>query len=179
MLNSIFLALFTTFFLISTTFTGAFHHPSRFSLQSYKRQTSIIEARMSQWDSLKGVWIGDKAISDEILPSPLYLFGYGSLLWRPGDLLNDFKSYSCLCNGWQRIFAQRSSDHRGSTEFPGFVCTLVEASFLDSHISSNSYTDLNNKSEIECFGLVWMIPEDRVEATIKELDYRERGGYHR
>jgi ChaC-like protein len=87
---------------------------------------------MNQWDAENGVWLGDMATSDDVLPSPLYMFGYGSLLWRPGDLLCDFPSYSCVCAGWQRIFAQRSSDHRGSPEFPGFVATLVEASYLDS-----------------------------------------------
>jgi cation transport regulator ChaC len=34
-------------------------------------------------------------------------------------------------------------------------------------------------SEVKCSGLIWTIPDDRVKATIAELDYRERGGYHR
>jgi hypothetical protein len=178
LLKPTFSAVFTSFYLFLITFSVALHHiPSRFSLHSFHQETSNILQKMSEWDSENGVWLGDKATSDEKLPSPLYLFGYGSLLWRPGDLLSDYESYSCLCDGWQRLFAQRSSDHRGSVEFPGFVCTLVEESFLAG--SSDSFTNLQSMGKIECSGLVWKIPEDKVEATIKELDFRERGGYHR
>jgi cation transport protein ChaC len=179
LLKSILSAVFTSFCLFCTTFSVALHHHPlrRFSLHSFPRQASNIRQKMSEWDSENGVWIGDKAIfSEQKIPSPLYLFGYGSLLWRPGDL-SEYESYSCLCDGWQRLFAQRSSDHRGSVEFPGFVCTLVEESFLARN--SNSITSFQSKGKIECSGLVWKIPDDKVEATIKELDYRERGGYHR
>ena len=154
-------------------------------------ETSIVR-KMSQWDTENGVWIGDKATSEDILPSPLYLFGYGSLLWNPGDLLGNFPSYSCVCSGWQRLFAQRSCDHRGSPLFPGFVATLVEASYLDSRsqiitksVSSTIYSPFDNINEstisidVSCSGLVWFIPQNHVVATIAELDYRERGGYHR
>ena len=154
--------------------------------------TFSLARQMSQWDAENGVWIGNKATSDDTLPSPLYLFGYGSLLWNPGDLLGNFPSYSCVCSGWQRLFAQRSSDHRGSPIFPGFVATLVEASYLDSRtqtvrnsISSTVYSPVDNVNvsticvDVTCPGLVWHIPQDCVKATIAELDYRERGGYHR
>jgi hypothetical protein len=100
--------------------------PSQFKNHLPVSAANIISLKahdMNQWDAENGVWLGDMATSDDVLPSPLYMFGYGSLLWRPGDLLCDFPSYSCVCSGWQRIFAQRSSDHRGS---------LVEASYLDS-----------------------------------------------
>ena len=39
--------------------------------------------------------------------------------------------------------------------------------------------DTSSSSELICSGLVWHIPTDRVKETIAELDYRERGGYHR
>lgn len=147
--------------------------------------------RMSDWDAENGVWLGDRATSDNQFPSPLYLFGYGSLLWRPGELLGNFASSSCSCSGWQRLFAQRSSDHRGSTDFPGFVATLVEATYLKEKLQELSQINeafergIDEKADtigdikISCSGLVWLIPEDRIEGTIAELDYRERGGYHR
>jgi cation transport regulator ChaC len=146
---------------------------------------------MSDWDAENGVWLGDRATSDDQLPSPLYLFGYGSLLWRPGDLLGNFTSSSCSCDNWQRLFAQRSSDHRGSPEFPGFVATLVEATYLREKLQELSLTNEELKrgidqeaensfdNRVSCSGLVWLIPEDRIKGTISELDYRERGGYHR
>lgn len=35
-----------------------------------------------------------------------YVFGYGSLIWRPGDLLNEYPSFRCHSIGWNRLFAQ-------------------------------------------------------------------------
>jgi cation transport regulator ChaC len=56
------------------------------------------------WDAENGVWVGDKATgaSAEELPRPLYLFGYGSLIWRSGELLADMQSYHCKCYAWSR-----------------------------------------------------------------------------
>lgn len=126
--------------LIFTRFCAGLNRKPLLSTRQFKNSLPVSASNifllkahdMNKWDAENGVWLGDMATSDDVLPSPLYMFGYGSLLWRPGDLLCDFPSYSCVCSGWQRIFAQRSSDHRGSPEFPGFVATLVEASYLDS-----------------------------------------------
>jgi cation transport regulator ChaC len=122
------------------------------------------------WNAEEGVWEGGKPPSCEI-PNPLYIFGYGSLLWKPGDLMGQFSSFGCLLKGYQRIFAQRSTDHRGTPNFPGFVLTLIE----------NSYFNINNDKN-ELYGKVWLIPdigEIKTNELIDELDYRERGGYHR
>lgn len=122
------------------------------------------------WNAEEGVWEGNKPPSCEI-PKPLYIFGYGSLLWRPGDLMDQFLSFGCLLKGYQRIFAQRSCDHRGTPNFPGFVLTLIENSFF------NINNDIN-----ELYGKVWLIPdidEIKTKELIDELDFRERGGYHR
>ena len=150
---------------------------------------SMTSSAKEEWDSINGVWKGDKAISNDPLPSPLYLFGYGSLLWRPGDLLEDLPSYKSVSPGWQRLFAQRSYDHRGTSEFPGMVVTLIEAAYLlnDDHNKQDS-TSLTNETHLdtlvsneayECTGLCWIIPEERVQKTLEILDFRERGGYSR
>lgn len=182
--------------LLTNSTRGFLHCSSKLSRHS----SSHVFNGMSNWDSENGVWSGDMATSDDEIPSPLYLFGYGSLLWRPGYLLSDYPSYSCTCSGWKRLFAQRSSDHRGSPEFPGLVATLVQATFLDSvtRETGREITESLNESlegglngiincsrggkrmnTMKCAGLVWLIPDDRIEATIAELDFRERGGYHR
>ena len=184
---------FTSFILLTKLCRGIVTTktpPSLLKRLSFTRTkaTRGVERSMSNWDAENGVWLGDRATSDDQLPSPLYLFGYGSLLWRPGDLLGNFTSSSCSCSGWQRLFAQRSSDHRGSPEFPGFVATLVEAAYLKEKLSRTNEEfkreiveedNIIDDSEISCSGLVWLIPEDRIKGTIAELDYRERGGYHR
>ena len=148
-------------------------------------QQKMIPSTKGEWDSANGVWKGDKAISNDPLPSPLYLFGYGSLLWRPGDLLEDLPSYKSVSLGFQRLFAQRSYDHRGTSEFPGMVVTLIEAAYLLddtkqlSTTTDDTDTDTTVMEQYECTGLCWIIPEDRVQKTLEILDFRERGGYSR
>ena len=162
-----------------------------------------------EWDEEKGVWKGDSAPSLDhslsTLPDPLYLFGYGSLVWRPGDLLQQFPSFKCRCFGYKRLFAQRSTDHRGIPAFPGLVATLVHENHLIKvglldHLKDNlnieveepssttttttTTTTIPSTSEsvsnVSTIGVVYMI-EDRtqINALIKELDYREKGGYQR
>lgn len=55
---------------------------------------------------------------------PLWVFGYGSLVWKAGF---DFAASSggvCV-RGQRRAFHQGSTDHRGTPEAPGRVVTLV------------------------------------------------------
>lgn len=52
---------------------------------------------------------------------------------------------------------QGSTDHRGTPEFPGLVCTLVPGEF--------------------CWGLAYEIPDQDWPAIRAELDYREKDGY--
>ncbi|KAG5670689.1 hypothetical protein PVAND_000936 [Polypedilum vanderplanki] len=53
-----------------------------------------------------------------------YVFGYGSLVWRPG-----FSFTECITGyirGYKRRFWQGNTTHRGTYEKPGRVVTLVE-----------------------------------------------------
>lgn len=59
------------------------------------------------------------ALTDE----PLFVFGYGSLVWRPGVEHVDSR-VACL-HSFVRRFHQGSTDHRGTPSFPGRVVTLV------------------------------------------------------
>lgn len=54
----------------------------------------------------------------------LWIFGYGSLCWHPGFEYN--KSTTGYVRGFSRRFWQGNATHRGTTEKPGRVATLVE-----------------------------------------------------
>jgi cation transport protein ChaC len=66
-----------------------------------------------------------RRILAEIDPSgPLWVFGYGSLLWNPEFPVAE--QVPALLEGYHRAFCMRSVHHRGSAEHPGLVLALDE-----------------------------------------------------
>ncbi len=57
--------------------------------------------------------------------APLWVFGYGSLLWNPGFPVAETKV--ARLNGWHRSFCMSSIHHRGTVEKPGLVLALDAA----------------------------------------------------
>lgn len=88
---------------------------------------------------------------------PLHVFGYGSLIWRappfkglkhrPGYITGASQPLSALAlgcprahvamsrAGFARRFSQWSHDHRGTSERPGLVCSLVDGDVWSRHRS--------------------------------------------
>ncbi|KAF2077325.1 hypothetical protein CYY_001391 [Polysphondylium violaceum] len=96
----------------------------------------------------------------------VYLFGYGSLMWRPG--FSYTKKFNAYIKGWKRVFYQGSTDHRGTPEAPGRVVTLIKQP-----------EETKDTEEWITWGTVYAISDDEALATLKNLDYREKGGYER
>ncbi|MDZ7668905.1 MAG: gamma-glutamylcyclotransferase [Gammaproteobacteria bacterium] len=89
----------------------------------------------------------------------LWIFGYGSLIWRPG--FEYLESRRARLHGWQRRFWQGSHDHRGVPDQPGRVVTLVE--------TPDGY----------CDGMAYRVEQDVVSRIFETLDHREKNGYVR
>lgn len=86
----------------------------------------------------------------------LWVFGYGSLCWLPGFEFG--KSQLGFIRGFSRKFWQGNNSHRGTSEKPGRVATLIE----------------------EAEAVTWGIAFELVgETALKYLDKREcvLGGY--
>ena len=96
-------------------------------------------------------------IDDEA--GPLWVFGYGSLVWRPAFAYAEKRAG--LIRGYSRRFWQGSTDHRGTPRDPGRVVTLVPAEA--SH----------------CWGMAYRVSSDQRASVLANLDYRERGGFSR
>ncbi|CAH9088270.1 unnamed protein product [Cuscuta europaea] len=85
----------------------------------------------------------------------MWVFGYGSLIWKPGFHYDD--CLVCFIKRYRRVFYQGSTDHRGTPEFPGRTVTLEPA---DGEI---------------CWGIAYKITkkEDQ-EVAITYLEVREK-----
>ncbi len=89
----------------------------------------------------------------------LWLFGYGSLIWRPD--IDYIERRPAKIHGWTRRFWQGSHDHRGVPDSPGRVVTLVP--------DPGEY----------CHGMAYLVDQSVAESTFSQLDHREKNGYER
>ena len=89
----------------------------------------------------------------------LWVFGYGSLVYRPSFPF--VRSEIVSVAGYARRFWQGSPDHRGTPEMPGRVVTIIP------------------EPGTVLFGRAYEIADTDHDAVLGELDDRESGGYER
>ena len=90
-------------------------------------------------------------------PAPLWVFGYGSLMWDPGFAHDD--RVVARLPGYERSFCMRSIHHRGTVERPGLVLAL-------DAVAGEA-----------CEGLVFRVSEGQEAATLAYLRERELVSY--
>lgn len=131
---------------------------------------------LPSWNSALGVWSSEKAegVEESELPDPLWIFGYGSLCFSPG-LMSGSEYSDGFIEGYTRRFWQLSCDHRGTSENPGLVCTLLS----DTEWNQNNHGSEDQFSTGKVYGRAYRIDKDKTQSILDELDYREKGGYSR
>jgi cation transport regulator ChaC len=90
----------------------------------------------------------------------VWIFGYGSLVWRPAFAFAERRSG--FVRGYARRFWQGSTDHRGVPHAPGRVVTLIPA-----------------EPDARCWGTVYRVEPGHEAEVLAGLDVREQGGYDR
>ena len=87
----------------------------------------------------------------------LWVFGYGSLIFRPDFPFVDRREG--FITGWARRFWQASMDHRGTPDCPGRVATIVSS------------------PGVRCWGVAYQVAPEHTAGVLTYLDERESGGY--
>jgi len=85
----------------------------------------------------------------------LWVFGYGSLMWRPGFDFAEVRP--ALLKGWHRSFCLYSLHYRGTPAHPGLVLGLDRGG--------------------SCRGLAFRVPAADSELVVEYLNERELVGY--
>ena len=98
-------------------------------------------------------------VTEMISMSSVWVFGYGSLIWRPDIAFRERRV--TRVRGWKRRFWQGSHDHRGVPHAPGRVVTLIP------------------DPDASCEGMAYLIDGSVAETTFASLDHREKNGYER
>jgi glutathione-specific gamma-glutamylcyclotransferase len=84
--------------------------------------------------------------------SDLWVFGYGSLMWRPGFAYDEIRP--AVLTGYRRSFCIYSVHHRGTARRPGLVLGLDRGG--------------------QCHGLAFKVDQSRVPQTLAYLRAREQ-----
>lgn len=87
------------------------------------------------------------------MPTPLWVFGYGSLIWNPEFPVAERQI--ARLHGWHRSFCMHSIHHRGTEAAPGLVLALDQA------------------AGAVCDGVAFRVQPGAEEATIEALRERE------
>ena len=100
----------------------------------------------------------------------LWIFGYGSLVWRPA--FAHLRACPASIQGYTRRFWQGSTDHRGRPGRPGRVVTLLPE-------DQESLAQEPSHAADACWGTAYEISHSASADVLAGLDHRERGGYIR
>lgn len=89
----------------------------------------------------------------DITAHPLWVFGYGSLIWNPGFPVAEHRL--ATLSGYARSFCMSSIHHRGTVEQPGLVLAL------------------DPRQGACCQGVAFRVPDESASATVTYLRERE------
>ena len=88
---------------------------------------------------------------------PLWVFGYGSLMWKPG--FAPVETSIARLDGYERAFCMWSIHHRGTKERPGLVLAL------------------RAEPSASCHGLALRVADNQRERVLADLRARELVSY--
>ncbi|KAK5281633.1 hypothetical protein LTR40_004536 [Exophiala xenobiotica] len=100
-------------------------------------------------------------------PEDFWLFGYGSLIWKPPPHFGEYFRIGLTLG--VEVFL--SEDHRGTPDAPGRVATLIQRSFWETLDDPQRQTE-----DDHVWGVAYHIIPSKVKEVKEYLDIREM--YH-
>ncbi|MCE6952063.1 gamma-glutamylcyclotransferase [Cereibacter sphaeroides] len=116
------------------------------------------------------------------MDGPLWVFGYGSLIWDPGFPVA--RTLTARLDGWRRSFCMTSIHYRGTVDLPGLVLALDRAE--GAHCEGVAFEvapgteaetlailrerELISRAYLECRLPVRLTTADDVEALVYVID---------
>ena len=91
---------------------------------------------------------------EEHRPEPLWLFAYGSLIWKPE--VEHLEHVTATAHGWHRRFCMQLNRWRGTNEVPGLMLALDRGG--------------------SCAGVAYRLPDEDHHSQIMRLLMRETDG---
>ncbi|GMM31203.1 gamma-glutamylcyclotransferase [Martiniozyma asiatica (nom. inval.)] len=132
----------------------------------------------------------------EIESQPIWLYGYGSLLFKPPlhhlPIHKHFHRFNGYTTGYIRRFWQSSYDNRGTPEYKGRVVTIIPSEdilkrkeFQDDVMtyelkgrSRDIFENIDKlNEELKVSGCIYYIPAEYAREAAEYLDFREKDGY--
>lgn len=110
--------------------------------------------------------------------APMWVFGYGSLIWNPGFPVADRRI--ARASGWHRSFCMRSIHHRGTVDNPGLVLALDRAAgahcdgvafAVASGAEAETLAALRERELISSAYLETTLPLETAEGEVEALAY--------
>lgn len=124
-----------------------------------------------------------RAVMAGRMDQDLWVFGYGSLIWDPAVMVDEYR-YASL-PGWRRRFCMRIEGGRGSFEQPGLMAALDEGGHCDGVVLRIPAAVVDQETEFmwrrEMFAGTYCptfrevtTPQGPVEALIFLMDFENR-----
>ena len=104
----------------------------------------------------------------------LWIFGYGSLIWKCDYPILRFVWGSV--EGYKRRLWQGSPDHRGTPSNPGRVFTMLPAATVDQ-LEQEANIVQHNKDDTIVWGRCFELERKSAIQVMKEIDVREIAGF--
>lgn len=110
-------------------------------------------------------------VMDDADQQDLYIFGYGSIIWKNSEIPHTF-STSAFVRGYSRRFWHGSPDHRGTVDAPGRVVSLYttadmeETGVKDRDIVQENTSDYN---EPRVHGIAFLVTDEHRRKVCSEI----------